>query len=253
MPHTRTYLAPLAALLQPQGVQVALQGNTLVFNHTTRSWAVALAGEDYNVEQAGAQPFLALDYLQSAPEKIAALALTRLQLNRRVFARQCRIERINKTTANHFVNRYHFMPAAQSATQLGLYRHDELLAVACFSAGRRMHRLPAHQRSFELIRYCCKSGVSISGGLSKLLQHFVAERAPGDLMTYVDLQWGQGQSFRKIGFVEAGRSAAHYFLVHRATGQRAPLKDPEQPFDRARFYRAQNAGNLKLIYTPLPR
>ncbi len=209
---------------------------------------IALAGKDFDFQTP--EPFLAFDYLVTAPEKVASFVLSRLQLNQRLYARNCEVRRVSKGDAEEFLNRYHFMNATQSALNLGLYHDDDLVAVTSFSKGRKMNRLPEDLRSFELIRYCCKSGISISGGLSKLIRHFINEKTPGDIMTYVDLQWGEGASFQKIGFRKGGFTAPHYFLIDRRSFQRQPMTNPNSVFDHSRFYRTQTPGNLKLIYTP---
>ena len=112
-----------------------------------------------------------------------------------------------------------------------------------------MNRLQAHERSFELIRFCSKNGINVSGGLSKLVKHFMNEKKAGDVMTYVDKQLSDGKSFIKAGFKKHSETEATYFLVNRITYERKVLKNREEIFDTSKYYLTQNAGSIKLIYS----
>lgn len=209
-----------------------------------------LADDQYNFSEYASEPFIANDLLQTAPGKIAAMILSRLQLNKSVFARNCEVRKIDKNAAEKFINYYHLMSPTQSAYNYGLFLKDELLAVASFSKGRKMDRLSDDKRSFELIRFCCKSGISITGGLTKLIKKFYLEKNAGDIMTYIDKQWSNGDSFIKAGFIKAGETPEHYFLIDRKTFERHYTKEKPEEFDRKKFYLTQNLGNIKLIFTP---
>ncbi len=193
-------------------------------------------------------PVLPIYQAVTAPQKIAAIIRSKLGLNTSVFARNCLLQKIDKTTATKFLNLYHLMNAAQSAYHYGLFHKNELVAVASFSKGRKMNRLPADKRSFELIRFCCKSGITVTGGLSKLVRNFVREKQAGDVMTYVDKQWSDGGSFLRAGFKRAGESEPVTFIVNKNTYERNYYTG--NAFDEQQFYLASNFGNLKLVYTP---
>jgi hypothetical protein len=122
-------------------------------------------------------------------------------VTKRIHARQCVLKRIDKTMAKSFVDANHTMGYAGSYYNYGLFLKDELVAVACFSKGRRMDRLPEDKKSFELIRFCNKNFYTVVGGLSKLIHNFEVEHAPGDMMTYVDIAWGEPYAYYALGFV----------------------------------------------------
>lgn len=191
---------------------------------------------------------LPLDYVKRMPGKVLAMLQSKLGLNKVVFARNCRLEKISRSSAEEFLSHYHLMGFTQSAFNYGLFYKQELIAVAAFSKGRKMDRLPAAQRSFELIRFCCQSGVTVTGGLTRLVKNFALEKQAGDIMTYVDKQLSDGKSFISAGFKKAGESAPVEFLIHRATYERTYYNGGA--FDSKQFYRCANLGNLKLIYTP---
>jgi len=191
-----------------------------------------------------------IDFIVSAPEKIAAVIQSKLSLNKKVFARNCEEKKIDKNTATNFLDKYHLLKSTQSGSNYGLYLKNELLAVASFSKGRKMNRLQTHERSFELIRFCCKEGITVTGGLTKLVKNFCKDKKAGDVMTYIDKQFSSGESFIKAGFVKHSETLPHYFLVNRKTFERINLKTGKERFDEKLFYLSHNSGNVKLVYTP---
>jgi hypothetical protein len=124
-----------------------------------------------------------------------------LGVTSRIHARQTIVKKISKAVAKIFVDTNHMMGYAQSHLSYGLFTKDAMVAVACFSKGRKMDRLPTDKRSYELVRFCSKNFHTVVGGLSKLIHHFEKERTPGDIMTYVDRTCGEPHAYYALGFV----------------------------------------------------
>jgi len=143
------------------------------------------------------------------------------------------------------------MNSTQSAYNYGLFHNEELLAVGSFSKGRKMRRLQESQRSYELIRFCCKSGFTVTGGLSKLLNHFILEKRAGDIMTYVDQHWSEGDAFVKAGFKRQEKTEPKLFLIHKKTFERKTLDGDTENTDQNHYFILKDCGNLKMIYTPV--
>lgn len=188
-----------------------------------------------------------IDLLITKPNKLIAIIQAKLQYNRVVYARTCQVRRIDKKSCNEFLDAYHLMSSTNSAYCYGLFDSGELVAVASFSKGRKMDRLKEYQRSYELIRTCSKEGIRVSGGISKLLTVFVKEMKPGDIMTYIDKQFGEGNSYYNCGFKKHSETEPQSFLINKKTFERNYLKESE--FDTDSFYLSQNCGNIKLVYT----
>jgi len=187
------------------------------------------------------------DLLITSHEKITAIILSKLNLNKRVFARSCEINRVDKKKAADFLNTYHLLGEAAAATHLGLFYKKELLALASFSKGRKMNRLSADLRSFELIRFCTVSGITVTGGLSRLLNYFCKEKRAGDIMTYIDKQFSNGEAYKKAGFkVVSETGELQYFIHKKDQGRRMRLKENASPED---YYKVSGPGNIKMIYT----
>ena len=248
MIHLRKYSKLLESELQRYGVAVAIKNTCFTFRKDTSTLNLELEKGVSSEKKEQDYLHLPYDYFRREPLKIAALVLSKMGLNKTVFARQCEIKPLNKNTAETFIRHFHLMGPTQSGFNYGLFFHEELFAVASFSKGRKMNRLPEQKRSFELIRFCCKSGYTVTGGLSKLMRHVMNEKKAGDIMTYVDKQLSDGSSFKKAGFKAVASSEPHFFLVDKDSFQRQLIKNPEQTFDKKKYYLVKNAGNIKLIY-----
>lgn len=192
---------------------------------------------------------VALDQLVRREHQMFSIIRSKLKLNRKVFARKCVVKKINAPYAKLFLNAHHLMEYATAAFHYGLFLNEELMAVAAFSKGRKMDRLPKDKRSFELVRFCCKEGTTVTGGLSKLITHFISEKDPGDIMTYVDKQWSYGSGYLKCGFKAIGETKKQEFLVNKSTFERSYYKG--ETYDPRKFYLAQNGGNIKLVIETL--
>lgn len=236
---------PLIKALEKRSLKCVYKNEQLVVSSKNKSVEI-YTGTEAALQENGLS--IPLDYIISGPKKILAIILSKLNLNQTVFARNCTIEKIDKRTAEDFFNEWHFFGSTTSAYNYGLFYKNELIGAASFSKGRKMNRLPNGKQSFELIRFCCKEGITITGGLSKLMKHFYEEKKAGDIMTYVDKQLSNGDSFLKAGFKKHSETPPLSFLVNKKTFERSLFK--EENFDKKLFYKTQNAGNIKMIYVP---
>lgn len=239
----------LVHALESKAVEVKCDQDTISFKAGSKKLHYFISSEGFDFDKHSQHALLPLDYIVSEPVKTSAAILSRLGLNERIFARNCEVKKAEKEKAETFLNKHHLMNATQSAYNYGLFYKNELVAIASFSKGRKMNRLPSDKRSYELIRFCCRYGTTITGGLTKLLKHFSEEKGAGDIMTYVDKQWSDGSAFVKAGFKKQGETEANYFLIERKIFKRIYFRTGEV-FDSKKFYLTQNKGNIKLIYTP---
>lgn len=194
------YISQFSKTLKAFGISVKQQGDCLLFTHENKELKFLLQKEN-------------LDYLEKEQQKLSALIRSKLKLNASIFARNCELKKLDKKTAEEFLNTYHLMNATQSAFNYGLFHNAELIAVASFSKGRKMNRLQEHERSFELIRFCCKEGITVTGGLTKLVKNFCREKKAGDVMTYISKQFGDGKSFTNAGFKKTGETERNIKLI----------------------------------------
>jgi len=242
----KNYLNKLKKTLESIFVDVKINANEINFNYKEQSLSIIFFDSNFTENNKIALP---KDYLINQFDKVVYFIQSKLQLNKTVYGRNCAIKKIDKLTASYFLNTYHFLNYANSAYNYGLFYKDELLCVASFSKGRKMNRLLEHERGFELTRFCTKGGITVTGGLSKLIKYFCIEKNPGDIMTYIDKQFSDGKSFITAGFKLHSETEPNYFLVDKKTFQRISTQKNEE-FDESSFYKTSNSGNLKLVFTP---
>lgn len=242
-------LQACSVLLKADGIDLKKEGDHFCFSKEDINLNFVLSGESSGFPEKPDFMVLHEDQLLSAPVKMAALIRSRLKGNKIIFARNCTWKKCESKTATDFLNTYHIMNTTKSAFNCALVYKDELVALASFSKGRKMNRLKEDQRSYELIRFCCKDGITVAGGLTKLVLNFCREKKAGDIMTYVDKQLSDGKTFISAGFKKHSESEPHYFLVDKNSYERIPAKK-EQDYDPAKFYMSHNTGNIKLVFTP---
>lgn len=131
-----------------------------------------------------------------------------------IFARNCEVRKIDKALASAFLSEHHVYGAAASRYHYGLFvsrlgKHSEhfslgsLVAVAQFSAPRKWQKDNREIRSYEWVRYASLSGWRICGGMGKMLQHFIDQVHPDDVMTYAPAPFS-GEAYLQLGFQNEG-------------------------------------------------
>ena len=165
------------------------------------------------------------------------------------YARQTVVARVDKRVTTNFLAEHHMQGAMPGKYRYGLFYQGELISIAVFSGGRKILNTPDNYRSFELIRFCHKSGIRVTGGISKLLKAFIADFQPGDIMTYVDKDWSQDSSLKILNFQEAGQKEPMEFWIN--DGERYLIRSPE---DRESYrhlypkgYTKFNMGSIKMV------
>ena len=161
--------------------------------------------------------------------------LAHLELFSPIYARNCEIRRIDKTVAKEFLERAHSYGHAACRYCYGMFlkRHTghmagdivpgTLVAVATFSNARKWIKGDRTVRSYEWIRYASLPEARISGGMGRLLKHFIKEVRPDDIMTYADLEWSKGDVYMRLGFVPEGKKTPVLFTIDD-NWQRFPVK-----------------------------
>lgn len=180
------------------------------------------------------------DLWQLKPAQVLARLTSLLGKNKRIHGRKTKVHKIAKPIADTFLNENHLQGTVSSRYKIGLFEKDELVAVATFSALRKMNHTENY-KSAELIRFAVKAGYSITGGLSKLISYFAALHQPNDLMTYADRDWSAGEAYLRLDFLQTVIIAPQYYQLNAAL-QRQLIKDAETV--TAQIF---NTGSLKFI------
>ena len=94
-------------------------------------------------------------------------------------------------------------------------------------------------------------GVRLSGGMGKLLQAFIEEVQPDDIMTYADLEWSEGKVYEALGFTLEGVKSPVLFSIDIDSWQRkAHILDWKITGDdsQSRMYFADNQNENRTRY-----
>lgn len=159
----------------------------------------------------------------------------------RVFARKCCITELNRAEANAFFEQNHLMGYARSKFHYGLLYEDRLVAAAAFAAEKDFKQ----GRSAEMTRFCNAAEIAVTGGLSKLVKHYMRSRQPADIMTYTDSLRDSGGSFFKIGFRLEKQLPPMSFMVHKKSGERIPEAHFKLANDHDSYLPLTIPGSLK--------
>jgi hypothetical protein len=182
----------------------------------------------------------------------------------RLHARHCIVKRIDKPTADNFLEINHLQGMVNAKLKYGLFLKPQyverfglldaegivhankplLIAIATFSGGRTMKEGERKgTRSFELIRFASLAGYVVVGGMDKLLKAFTEEHQPDDIMSYADRDWSDGRSYDKLGFSKIENSLPQTLYINLKTLERLPLNWLTDDEHLEIF----NAGSIKFI------
>jgi hypothetical protein len=182
----------------------------------------------------------------------------------RLHARHCIVKRIDKPTADNFLEINHLQGKVNAKLKYGLFLKPQyverfglldaegivhankplLTAIATFSGGRTMKEGERKgTRSFELIRFASLKGYVVVGGMDKLMRVFTDEHQPFDIMSYADRDWSDGRSYDKLGFSKIENSLPQTLYINLKTLERLPLNWLTDDEHLEIF----NAGSIKFI------
>lgn len=183
-------------------------------------------------------------------DMMRARLLAHLERFTSLYARNCKVQKIDKETAAAFLEQNHSYGDAACRYRYGLYRNDSedgvLVAVATFSNARKWQKGDKRIRSYEWTRYASLPGVRISGGMGKMLKAFIKDVQPDDIMSYADLEWSEGRVYEQLGFVLEGKKDPVMFVVD-GQWRRFPVK-PGMTGDR--FFQNLGSNKYRLKLTP---
>jgi hypothetical protein len=176
---------------------------------------------------------------------IKSMIVSRLNLNKKIHARKCIIKPVAKQQEKEFLNLYHIQGFTGSSAAIGLYYHDEL--VMLISIG-----IPRYNKTYthEIIRMCAISGITVVGGVSKLVAYLKNTYPNSNILSYCDLSKGTGIGYENAGFVLEGMTSPGYFwtnsaiMISRSKCQKANLQKWLPSYDNT-LSEAVNMFNAK--------
>jgi hypothetical protein len=188
-----------------------------------------------------------LDHYLFHPKALHSRLMSLFGKTETIFARNCQALRITKKEAEPFFEINHLSGFANAKLKYGLYHKRELVAAITFAQGRNLKTENGTVRSYEWIGFCQKAGITVTGGLSKLIKTFVRDKQPDHIATYVDRDWAEGEAFQKLGFKSTEELPPLNFSIDWQTGARSfpsRVSRKEKTIDESSFPYI-NSGYLK--------
>jgi len=140
------------------------------------------------------------------PELVKSRITSALGVNAKVMARKCQVLKITSAVASNFLNLNHTQGNIAAKLSYGIYSFDhELIGVMTFGKSRF-----SKSAVWELLRYCSKQGVNITGGASKLYARFKEEFSPTTVISRCDLTANTGNLYSMLGFSKSHTSPPNY-------------------------------------------
>ncbi len=148
------------------------------------------------------------DDWKTKPEVIKSIISHNLGVtDRRIYARKCIVQIIDRTTAKQFLNDNHIQGDTTSSISIGVYHSGELVSVMTFGKPRFNKNY-----EWELIRFANKLNTSVIGSFSKILKYF-RKLNEGSIVTYADKCYSYGDVYVKNGFIKIAENRPSYWYV----------------------------------------
>ena len=225
--------------------------------------AITAASEDY-----GYPLIIVEDRWKRQRHMMESRLLAHMEKFRQAYARNCEVRRIGKTEAAEFLEANHSYGYASCRYHYGLFlkRHtghiaaeteeeggssgnsDRIIAVATFSNGRKWMKEGKEIRSYEWTRYASLPDMRISGGMGKMLRKFISDVNPDDIMSYADLEWSQGEVYRRLGFSLEGKKDPVMFRIGKEW-ERTPVRHGTAGTEEELHFRNFGSNKYRLKLT----
>ena len=133
------------------------------------------------------------------------------RVTRKLQARKGDLVEMSPRDARSFLEENHLQGYAPASRHLGLSMDGEIVSVMTLAKSR-------FDKTFEweLIRFCSLRNHSVAGAFSRLFRRFIWKENPKSVVTYADLRWGDGASYRNAGFEFLRLSAPAPWYAHAA-------------------------------------
>lgn len=159
----------------------------------------------------------------------------------RINARDCEVRPIDKTVYNVFFGHNHLSGGVSASFAYGLYYKDRLVHAMSIRRNKKY--------GWEIARSASLLNHRVIGGFSKLLKtvgRSLKQGGAAQLMSYVDLRYGTGQSYDKCGFILDGITPPDMFWTD-TTIRYARQKSWSDKSVSKRMYKIYGVGNKRYL------
>lgn len=216
-------------------------------------------------------------------------------LAKSVFARKCKVlsnfangaeNRISKDKVEEFLSKHHSYGFVKNPYCVALSYNGSIVAAATFSAPKRFIMRADRERdhlksrcapdgenisesdeeqmvtySYEWTRYASLPEIRVSGGMGKVLEHFIKfclkeheseVHTAVQIMSYSDIESGDGSAYKKLGFKEVSIKAPISYFVDKVNFKRLSVREysllrDRSGFDNFKYIEIKNLGSKKFV------
>jgi hypothetical protein len=149
-------------------------------------------------------------------EIIKSMIINKLgKTKNKIYSRKCVIKEINNNKlVREFLDKNHIQGFIGSKFKIGLFYNNELISIMSFGYRRvSMGKKTTKNDEYELLRFCNKINTNVIGGASKLLNYFIKNYKPSEIITYADRSFSQGDLYRKLRFKFISKTQPNYYYI----------------------------------------
>lgn len=124
---------------------------------------------------------------------VKSIILSKMGLSKEKYnARDLEIKEVKRLEAQNFLEQNHLMGKYLPASYYGLFNENKLVSLMGiqFKSG-----------TLEISRFCNLNNTSVRGGFSKILSFCQKKYSPKQILSFVDLRYGDGKSLLTNGFI----------------------------------------------------
>jgi hypothetical protein len=154
-----------------------------------------------------------------------------------IFAIECHVSEVKDSKiSTKFLNENHLKGVVSSQIKIGLYYGEELVSLMTFntSEGNKI----MEDGGYKLNRFCNKLNTNVIGGASKLLNYFIEEYKPKQIVSYSDKDCSI-ENLELLGFYNVGEVDPDYKYI--INGKR--IKEKPNLTESHKIY---DCGKIKL-------
>lgn len=164
----------------------------------------------------------------------------------KIYARQCDLRPVPSPKKTEFLEANHLQGTDTAPIAYGLYYKEELVSIMTFKKPYLNHNF-----DWELSRFCCKAGISVVGGASRLFKAFL-EDYKGTVISYSNNAKTRGGLYETLGFHQEKDSPPSFVYTngHDITLSRHQSRSEEgkKLIEKYHLYKVYDCGNKVWTY-----
>lgn len=155
------------------------------------------------------------DQIKHKPDIVKSVIKSKLGIYEiMIGARECELKDVGKEEAKEFLKNNHLQGYTTSKVRIGLYYGGELVSIMTFGKQRKCMNQELKEGSWELYRFCNKTGWIVKGGASRLFKHFLSHYNPAQITSFASHDISDGSLYERVlGFNKIREQKYSYWYI----------------------------------------